>query len=367
MAIGDFDTSLRVSASFRNIKAGSGDTIVQDGSQVVTSTYARAPARQENTRELNTAEKRNLFAQNRPRSTVGTAGFMAPEVLRSRGSTPYGFKADSEFCFYFCIFRRIDLLIDFEVYSFGMLLYEMITLKLPYEQLDTADIIDAVLEGHTIESMILRDEFKAYAGLVDLYQHCTNLSPDERPSLDDVIHRLSQIVSGQSPSHIRVERKPSLVEQLNKYNSGVPPIFDGLDEDEKNLLKSSKVKFRGPQTQRGPRFPPVATGDNKDIIFRDHIGDMDDLGGPDLNPRNSLQRSASRMLTEKKKPTSRDKKSEKKIKKLGKKKKKHEELDFDFEGASESLIDPTGKLVPVVKLPKQNPVPKSQLLSEDLI
>jgi serine/threonine protein kinase len=98
LAIGDFDTSLRVSASFRNIKVGSGDTIVQDGSQVVTSTYARAPARQENTREkeLNTAEKRNLFAQNRPRSTVGTAGFMAPEVLRSKNSTPYGFKADSK-------------------------------------------------------------------------------------------------------------------------------------------------------------------------------------------------------------------------------------------------------------------------------
>ena len=62
IAIGDFDTSLRVSASLRNLKDPSADMVSHDFDSFV-------PTPKENT--LNTAQKRNYFAQNRPRSIVG--------------------------------------------------------------------------------------------------------------------------------------------------------------------------------------------------------------------------------------------------------------------------------------------------------
>ena len=57
IAIGDFDTSLRISASLRNLKDPSLDMISHDFNTPPES--------------MNTQEKRSYFAQNRPRSTVG--------------------------------------------------------------------------------------------------------------------------------------------------------------------------------------------------------------------------------------------------------------------------------------------------------
>jgi len=73
LAIGDFDTSLRVSASIKNLEDA--DIIPDrdpDGGFIKAN------------QTMNTAQKRSYFSQNRPRSTVGTAGWMAPEVLRSK-------------------------------------------------------------------------------------------------------------------------------------------------------------------------------------------------------------------------------------------------------------------------------------------
>ena len=87
IAIGDFDTSLRVTASIKNLKEDA-DMIIRDEDNVIK--------RPTPSRNLATEEKRNYFSQYRPKSTVGTAGFMAPEVIKSRGAKPYGFKADSK-------------------------------------------------------------------------------------------------------------------------------------------------------------------------------------------------------------------------------------------------------------------------------
>src|SRR3990167_5920644 len=94
LAIGDFDTSLRVSASMKDI--GNDEFINQSdsGHHKKTNLFQNL----KNERQIDTASKRTYFSQNKPRSTVGTLGFMAPEVLRAKNdSTPYGFKADSSF------------------------------------------------------------------------------------------------------------------------------------------------------------------------------------------------------------------------------------------------------------------------------
>ena len=70
IAIGDFDTSLRVSASLRNIKENAnGDMIIRDE---FNEPIQPASPKVSGDRGLNTAEKRNYFSQHRPKSTVGT-------------------------------------------------------------------------------------------------------------------------------------------------------------------------------------------------------------------------------------------------------------------------------------------------------
>jgi len=226
---------LRVSASLRNVKKDADDIVNHDTPNSDPTMLRNANGR----REMNTAEKRNYFASTRPRSTVGTTGFMAPEVLRSRGSTPYGFKAD--------------------IYSFGMLLYEMLTLKLPFEQLDTVDIIDAKLHGENVDSMQIDPIIKEqYRSIVDLYRMATSAAPEQRPSIDKIINVLLPMVSDGHDFLAKVERKPSLMDQLNKLAGSGPANTlaepDLAQEMERDMMKAngvaldSKVKFGGPQT-----------------------------------------------------------------------------------------------------------------------
>ena len=50
---------------------------------------------------------------NQAKTILGTPGYIAPEVLKSNEAGGYSFKAD--------------------VFSFGMVIYELLTLKLPFE------------------------------------------------------------------------------------------------------------------------------------------------------------------------------------------------------------------------------------------
>jgi len=149
-----------------------------------------------------------------------------------------------------------------------MLLYEMLTLRLPYEQFDTAaDIITAVLDGEEVESMKICGELKQnYYALVELYQQCTNLQADERPSLNEVVSRLTQMLKGQASISMAVERRPSLVEQLIRYNNASTVRmkdqlcdFPILESPRTEIMGSSnnenlKITFHGPQTANPERF-----------------------------------------------------------------------------------------------------------------
>jgi len=237
LAVGDFDTSLRVQASQMNLR---NKDIIRNPAQSSSSSslfsnFKRQPS-SSSTKPINstprvmTTEKRNHFAANKPRSTVGTAGFMAPEVLGSGGNTPYGFKAD--------------------IYSFGMVLYEMVTLKLPFEQLDTCDIITAVLEGEPVESMKIDDKIRDnYWTLVDLHHKCTSSQPQTRPSWKTIIDTLTAVVKGESSNHKPVltsqKSKMSLTAQLNLYEFDCDSTrFDSIEEIEE---KNSSLRFGGPQ------------------------------------------------------------------------------------------------------------------------
>ena len=183
-----------------------------------------------------------------------------------------------------------------------MLLYEMITLKLPYEQLDRFDIIDAVKAGETVESMSIEQEIhRRYPHIVDLYNQCTLRTPEKRPSLDEIIDKLS---SSSSEQYVRVERKQSLIDQLNKYSTNADPISEptfanlgnSIDVSKKN--KQPRVKFGGPKSiipendaKRviTPIFKTSSTRFDPDAIIRDQIeSHLNDITEDEMSSTSSV-------------------------------------------------------------------------------
>jgi serine/threonine protein kinase len=96
---------------------------------------------------------------------VGTPSFMAPEVLAGAGA--YDLKAD--------------------IYSFGMVLYEMLTLQFPFHDTPMIAIAAKIMSG---DRPTLPDLDSSYEPLVDLFVQCTHLDPRKRPTTKAIKERL---------------------------------------------------------------------------------------------------------------------------------------------------------------------------------
>lgn len=97
---------------------------------------------------------------------VGTISYMAPEVFASDNYT-----------------RKVD------VYSYGVILWEMITRQEPYEEIGFVhEIAERVRDGY-------RPEMPEYvpAAIESLVQDCWHTDPAERPTFIDIIGRLKEI------------------------------------------------------------------------------------------------------------------------------------------------------------------------------
>jgi len=103
----------------------------------------------------------NVSRRN-PKSCVGTTGYIAPEVLESSENNPYNKKSD--------------------IYSIGMILYEMMELKIPYHQKKNPyQISQAILAG---EKPILAEfTICKYKELIPIYEKCIDKDPEKRYSI----------------------------------------------------------------------------------------------------------------------------------------------------------------------------------------
>lgn len=93
----------------------------------------------------------------------GTEGFMAPEIMRYNGEEEYTEKVD---CF-----------------SFGMFMYELLTLRLPFEGQDC--VKDHILDGGRPVFTSREITYPAY--LMDLMIACWSQQPRDRPSASQIV------------------------------------------------------------------------------------------------------------------------------------------------------------------------------------
>ena len=114
----------------------------------------------------------NIGETNNNTKGLGTALWMAPEVITQN----YGFKAD--------------------VYSFGMVMYELLTCKYPWHDdqrpIWINQLMKVIREG---ERPMIDDACLIHApeGFVELMKQCWRTHPKERPTFDEVLLALHEL------------------------------------------------------------------------------------------------------------------------------------------------------------------------------
>ena len=103
----------------------------------------------------------------------------APEVLQHNKVSRYAF---SKFCK--LTFKRAS-----DVWSFGVLLWEMCERKLPYEGQSESQVVEGVCK----QGMRLGTG-TAPSGLVSLMQKCWSFEPENRPSFPEIVVTLQTLL-----------------------------------------------------------------------------------------------------------------------------------------------------------------------------
>jgi len=114
--------------------------------------------------DFDTAKK--VSTQTVAKTLIGTPNYMAPEVLHSNNESAYSYQAD--------------------IYSFGMVLYELLSLKLPYEGESSFRIPALVMKGQKPKLADIGNLDSSYRPLIHLYEKCASFEPETRPSTSEI-------------------------------------------------------------------------------------------------------------------------------------------------------------------------------------
>ena len=122
--------------------------------------------------DFDTAKK--ILSLDGTKTCVGTPLWIAPEVLNygNEGSGKYCFKAD--------------------IWSFGMILYEMMTCQLPFnDQKGTLGYLFKIVNG--VLPSLTDEQIERYSVIMNIWKSCLDLNPDNRPTADSLLNEFESI------------------------------------------------------------------------------------------------------------------------------------------------------------------------------
>ncbi|CAD5231619.1 unnamed protein product [Bursaphelenchus xylophilus] len=126
---------------------------------------------------LATVQNISEMSSDNALTLTGSILWMAPEVIRMKEPNPYSTKSD--------------------IYSYGVVLYELLSGKLPYEHIENRDQI-----LFCVGSGILRpnaEDIQHYAPtlLKNLFESCVSFKPERRPEFREVLKLLDNVHLGR--------------------------------------------------------------------------------------------------------------------------------------------------------------------------
>lgn len=114
---------------------------------------------------------KNIFSANDNKGRIGTSHWMPPEIMRAQ---KYEDSAD--------------------VFSYGMIVWEMITAEIPYYGLTPSQIIGVVADC----KRIVEPPKNCHPALHKLVKNCLIYEPNRRPSFDHIIKYLESVIQKAS-------------------------------------------------------------------------------------------------------------------------------------------------------------------------
>eukprot|EP01102_Stenamoeba_stenopodia_P002104 TRINITY_DN11865_c0_g1_i1.p1 TRINITY_DN11865_c0_g1~~TRINITY_DN11865_c0_g1_i1.p1 ORF type:complete len:952 (+),score=190.13 TRINITY_DN11865_c0_g1_i1:190-2856(+) len=120
---------------------------------------------------------RIMKGKERSTSCIGTPHIMAPEVYNSL-NTPYSFPAD--------------------VYSFGMVLYEMMNIEMPYQNVPYTQMAELVMKGDRLDTTKFVGEYDEF---IWIFVQCTMFDPAQRPTATQVKQWLKLVGENKQPPY----------------------------------------------------------------------------------------------------------------------------------------------------------------------
>jgi serine/threonine protein kinase len=181
----------------------------------------------------------------------GTALYMAPEVMRME---EFNYKAD--------------------VYSFGLILYELLTGQEPFLEFTELDpFYQAVCINH------LRPEFPSSLGLplqlVSFVERCWDKDPRRRPSMDEVLTELDMLI-------IDVSIDDKLSREFWKSNFMNPALQESVPWAEFAVVLENIFAWNTPLTflEQFLAAPPSSLESNTKVVKMDILNCFNEWFGP---------------------------------------------------------------------------------------
>lgn len=106
-------------------------------------------------------------------TSIGTSRWMAPEVVAVLDGKRESYDEKSD------------------VWALGMVLFEMLTCRLPYEEVGLLDVRNHVLKGHS--PAFSGEVQEEYAPFLPLFYNCTKFKPEERYSAEQALLHLLRL------------------------------------------------------------------------------------------------------------------------------------------------------------------------------
>lgn len=148
---------------------------------------------------------------------IGTTPWMAPEVLMS--SPAYDTKVD--------------------VYSYGILLWELLTCDSPYRGVPTDKIINMVINENLRPTLPENIPKK----LENLITSCWNVDPSLRPTMPQILHSFATVAQCCFPgadrsyvlrvTNLKRRHSPSISDPANMLEGGIQGLLEGAIESQK--------------------------------------------------------------------------------------------------------------------------------------